>query len=105
MTYDSLMAHSIYLQSATSSQNSFGEWTNSYTSSTTATKCRVNPVSAKDIRSLPGLLDDVKYKVYCKSGSSIDRNMRAVYNSETYRVKEVLIDSSHHHRTAFLVLL
>ena len=105
MTYDSLMIHNIYLQSSTSSQNSFGEWINTYTTASTAEECRVNPVSAEELIKLPGAYDDVKYKVYCKSGSTIDRGMKAVYESNTYKVREVLIDSSHHHKKAYLALI
>jgi len=105
MTYDSLMIHDLYLQTTSSSQNAYGEWEKSYTTATTAIKCRVNPISAEDIRALPGVYDDVKYKVYCKSGAAITRDSRAQYNSITYRVKEVLDDSSHHNKKALLVLL
>jgi len=106
MTYNDLItSHTIYLQTKTSSQNAYGNWTETYTTNTTGETCRLNPIKAEELIQLQGAYDNVKYKAYCDIDSTIDRGMRVVYNSETYKVSEVLTDSSSHHKTAFLSLL
>jgi len=105
MTYEELLNTNIYLRTRTSSQNVIGEWTYTYTTSSTPTKCRMSPLSASERIDNSGLYDDVRYKCFCLSSSSIDRDSQATYNGENYRVKEVIIDSSFHHKTALLKLI
>jgi len=52
-----------------------------------------------------GRYDDVTYKVGFEYDSDVDRDSRLIYGGHTYRVKEVLIDSNAHHRTAYVVQL
>ena len=102
MSYESLLNNSIRLRTRYSSQNELGEWTYSYSSSSTPTKCRLVPISAIERIDRTGLYDDVRYKCFCLSSSTIDRDSRVDYSGKIYRVKEVVIDSSHHHKTALL---
>ena len=102
MTYSSLLNNSIKLRTKYSSQNELGEWNFAYSSSTTNTKCRMSPISNIEMIARPGLYEDVKYKCFCLSSASIDTNSQIDYNGVHYRVKELIIDSEHHHKTALL---
>jgi len=104
MTFDSLMIHNITKHSVVSSQNMLGEWTHTYTAGSTSIPCRINPLTAAEMTQLAGIYDDVKHKCYMKSSSTVTRGDRITYNDETYKVREVVIDSSSHHKTAYLVL-
>jgi len=105
MSYDSLLIHSVYLNSEASSQNDLGEWTVTYTQGTTAYDCRYSPIKAEEVTQLPGDYNDVRYKCFCKSSNTITRGMKVSDGNHDYRVKEVIIDSSGHHKTAYLVML
>lgn len=102
MTFDSLLNTHINIQSKYSSQNSYGEWTYSYSGASTNTVCRLMPLTARERIDTTGLFDNVKYKCFCTSGTAIDRDNRITHAGETYRVREVIIDSSFHHKTALL---
>ena len=103
MTYEGLLNNSIKLRTKYSSQNLLGEWTFTYSSASDSTICRMSPITASERIDKTGLYDDVKYKCFCLSSASISRDSQAEYNSKYYRIKEVIIDSSHHHKTALLV--
>ena len=105
MSYEGLLNNSILLRTRSSSQNILGEWTYSYTNSSTPTICRVSPLSISERIDTTGLFDDVRYKCFCLSGANIRRDSQVVYAGENYRVKEVIIDSSFHHKTALLQLI
>jgi len=102
MTFESLLEHNCYLVTKASSQNYFNEWTFTWTDSTTITKCRMVPVSAFERIDTQGRLDDVRYKGYFLSGTSISVDNRVKYNNNYYRVKECYYDSSFHHITTIL---
>jgi hypothetical protein len=105
MSFESLLNSSLYLRTRYSSQNLLGEWEFAYSSSSTPTKCRVMPLTASERIDTTGLFDNVKYKCFCLSSASISRDSQVMYNNELYRVKETLMDSSHHHRTGLLQLI
>ena len=102
MTYQGLLNNSIKLRDKYSSQNEIGEWTYTYSSSSDNTKCRMSPISNMEMITRPGLYEDVKYTCFCLSSASIDTNSLIDYNGIYYRVKQVTLDSSHHHKTALL---
>jgi len=105
MAFTDLLEHTIYLQTVTSSQNAFGEWTESYTTSTTGTSCRMSPLTGEEMTAATGRWDDVSYKGFFASGTSINLTDRLVYGSDTFRVKDRIIDSNFHHITTLLVKL
>jgi hypothetical protein len=105
MTFESLLNNSIYLRTRYSSQNLLGEWEYAYSSSSILTKCRIAPLTASERIDSTGLFDNVKFKCYCLASSSINRDSQVMYNNELYRVKEVIIDSSSHHKTGLLQLI
>ena len=103
MSYEGLLIHDMYLETKYSSQDVLGSWEYTFSSATSTTDCRMSPLSAMERRDVTGRYDDVKYKCFCKSSSSITRDQRLTWNNEDYRIKEVIIDSSGHHKTAYLV--
>jgi len=105
MTYEGLLNDSIRFQTKASSQNDLGEWTYSWTTGSTGVICRMSPLSAMERLDQTGRYDDVSYKCFCESSAAIIRGDRAVWNSDTYRIKEVILDSSKHHKTGYLVIL
>ena len=74
MTYESLLTHSSYLRTKASSQNAFGEWVYTWTTSTTTTPCRMSPITATERIEYPGRFEDVKYRGFFKAGASISIN-------------------------------
>ena len=103
MTFEGLLNDN--LRTRYSSQNLLREWNYTYSSSTTPTKCRVSPLSASERIDRTGLYDNVAYKCFCLSSASITRDSQIEYASEYYRVKQVIQDSSFHHKTGLLQLI
>ena len=102
MTFTGLLIHTVTSQTATSSQNTLGEWTYSYANGSSIT-CRCSPISAEQRTELSGYYDDVKYHCFMDDSESVSRGDKLIYNSNTYRVKEVILDSNSHHKTCLLV--
>lgn len=103
MSYDSLTdIHSCYIGTKSSSQNSLDEWTYTWTYSSTETKCRMSPITAKERIELPGKYEDVSFRGFFKSGTSITISNRIRYNSADYRIRELYYDSSRHHISTML---
>jgi hypothetical protein len=105
MTYEGLLNTNIYLRTRASSQNILGEYIHTYTTSTTPVKCRIVPIRVAERIENPGLFDDVSYTCYCLSSASIQRDSQISYAGEYYRVKEMELDSSFHHKKALLKLV
>lgn len=103
MTFSSLLNNNILLQTKYSSQNDFGEWTYTYSGASTATKCRISPLSMAERIDNTGMFHDVTYKCFCLSSAGIVKDSRVNYAGDSYRIKEVLLDSESHHKTALLV--
>jgi len=103
MTFTSLLIHSVTPKTKASSQNALGEWSYTYTDGTDIT-CRCSPVTAEQRMNLSGWYDDVKYNCFMDDSESVSRGDIIEYNSENYKVKELILDSSSHHKTALLVL-
>jgi hypothetical protein len=97
MTFDSLMIHQAYLGTYSSSQNSLDEWKRTWTYSDTSTDCRMQTVTAEQIKTLPGEFDNVRLIGYFESGTSVDVDNRVRYNSKDYIVRSKYTDSSGHH--------
>ena len=111
MSFTGLLIHTIYKSTATSSQNDFGEWTHAYTSQTSSPiTCRVSPIyggslSNKEEIIITGKYDDVKYRCFMDDSESIYTGDRIIYDSKEYRVKEMIVDSTGHHKSALLTEL
>ena len=103
MSYEGLLNNNIYLNTKTSSQNIYGEWIYTYSTSTTPTKCRVVPIRVSETIDRQGLYSDVAYTCYTLSSASISRDSQVTYNGIQYRVKQSEMDSSFHHKKSLLV--
>jgi len=104
MTFESLLVHKVSSQTKVSSQNALGEWSYSYTDNAAIT-CRCSPVTASQTMLISGWYDDVKYNCFMDDSESVSRGDRLEYSGDTYRVKDIILDSSTHHKTALLVLI
>ncbi len=105
MTFESLLIHSIYKSTQTSSQNDLGEWLYTYTTGTTAISCRVNPLSNAERLDPSGWFSDVRYNIYMDESESISAGDRITYSSEEYDVKDCVTDSSSHNKKASVRLI
>jgi len=63
----------------------------------------MSPITASERIELAGRLDDVRYRGFFKSGTSLTVDNRIKFESQYYRVKERYYDSSRHHITCLLV--
>jgi len=102
MTFTSLLTDSVTLQTAYSSQNSFLDWTYTYSSASTTTKCRLTPISSYERIDPEGRFIDIRYFAYFESGASINEGDRLIHGNETLIVKECIIDAESHHKEAYL---
>jgi len=102
MSYISLMEHTCYLVTKASSQNYLGEWTYTWTDSTSKTDCRMSPLTASERIEAQGRFDDVSFRGFFKSGTSITVDNRIKYRNKHYVVKEMSYDSNFHHITTLL---
>ena len=105
MTFDSLLIHTCYLGIKTTTTNALGEIKESWSYSTTATKCRMSPVSASQKLELPGEYQDVKYLAFFKPDVNISAGDRIKFNGNEYLIKSASLDSTSHHITASIMEL
>jgi len=105
MTFESLLVHSIYKRTLTSSQNMLGEWIYTYADGSIAVSCRINPISNRERIDAGGRWDDVRYICYMDYSESINTGDHVTYGGNDYRMKEVVIDSSSHNRKGYMVEL
>ena len=105
MSFESLLVHSCYFGVPASSQNTLGEWEFSWTYSTTATDCRVVPITDRERISSPGRFDNVMSRIYFKPDETIHLDHRLKYGSEFYTLVDLRFDSSSHHQQAFVTKL
>jgi len=102
MSFDALLTHDSYLVTKASSQNYLGEWTYTWTDSTTVTECRMSPITATQKIQMIGKYDDVTYFGFFKSGTAVTFNNRVKFEGLYYQVKSRQYDSSRHHITCML---
>jgi len=105
MSFEGLLTHNSYLVTKSSSQNYLGEWTYTWTDSSTVTNCRMSPVTAATSIELSGRYDDIRYTGFFKSGTAISADNRVKFENKYYIVKERYYDSSRHHITCLLAEL
>ena len=102
MSFDSLLNTDIYLVTKGSSQNYLGEWTYTWTDSTSTTKCRLSPITIAQRIQMAGAYDDVNYFGFFASGTAVTFNSRVKYGSSYYEIRERQYESSNHHITCTL---
>jgi len=103
MSYDSLLIHTCYIGTETTSTNEFGELKpSSWSYSSTGTLCRFSPLTLREQSEIGGKYENISYRVFFKSGASVTLGGRIRYNSEDYLIRERYYDSSGHHITCLL---
>jgi len=113
MSFNDLLIHKIYKSIATSSQNDFGEWNITYTTGTSPITCRVSPWTMTEELILNrgqtvipvGVWDNVKYKCFMDVDEPIYAGDQIMYDSKIYRVKDVITNSTSHHKSILVVEL
>jgi len=94
MTFESMLEHTIYKYTLTSSQNELGEWVASYTTSGSI-DARFIPASDEDVAYYGGRYENLAGKIYVDYSESIKPGDRISYENQMYLVNEVLYDSEH----------
>lgn len=84
------------------SSNSLGEDTTTMSYSESGIKCRLVPITAEQLREMPGEFENIRYTAYFLSSQTLTTNDEIHYNGNTYRVREVYDDSSGYVRKALL---
>jgi len=103
MTYDSLMIHSCYIGTETTSTNEFGESKpSSWSYATTAEDCRFMPITLRERSEIGGQYQNITYRVFFKSGSSVILGDRIKRGTTEYLIRERYYDSSGHHITCLV---
>jgi len=100
--YESLLNKTVARYTQTISSNALGEDVVTMTFDTSGIKCRLVPVSAEQLRELPGEFEDVKFNGYFLSSQAITTDDEIHYGGNTYRVREVYDDSSGYVRKTLL---
>jgi hypothetical protein len=103
--YETLLNKTVSRYTETTSKNDFGEDVESWNYEESGIKCRLVPISAKQKNEMPGEYEDVKYTGYFLSTQSLSTDDRIVYDSDTFRVREVYDDSSGYVRKTLLSLV
>ena len=102
MSFDSLLVNECTLQTSYSSQNEWKDWTYTYSSASTATKCRLTPISEFERIESMGRFDDVRYFGYFQSSAAITEGNRLTYQGGTYIIRESSIDATGHHKEVLI---
>jgi len=102
MGLNSLLTHNVYIQTKSETTNAWGETTETWTTPSTTTKCRMSPISNEVRMKSVGRFENVEYEAFFASGTNITTDNRVVYNDNTYMVREVKIDSIGNHVEAML---
>ena len=97
MSFSSLLVHTVYIQSKTTSSDGWGETIETWTTSSTGTKCRMSPISDEVRMQSAGRFENVDYKCFMEYGTSVTTDNRLVWGSETFMIREVKTDSMNHH--------
>jgi len=100
--YESLLNRTVARYTETTSTNALGEDVVTMTYNASGIKCRLVPITAEQIKELPGEFEDVKFTGYFLSSQTLTTDDEIHYNSDTYRVREVYDDSSGYVRKALL---
>ena len=102
MSFNDLLKNRCTLQTSYSSQNSWGDWTYTYSSASSETECRLTPMSAFETIDNMGRYDDVRYFGYFKSSSTIKQGNRLRIGGNTYIIREVVCDAEGHHKEVLI---
>jgi len=105
MTFEDLLSHHCQLGSLSTSSNSLGEVKQYWTYSSTDTICRFVPIVASQRVELAGHFDNVKYTAYLESGAAVSGGKRIQFGGKEYRINDMHLDSSYHHKVCLVAEL
>jgi hypothetical protein len=100
--YEGLLNKKVSRYTSTVSSNALGESIITMEFDTSGIRCRLVPVSAKQLMEMPGKFDDVRYTGYFLSNQDITNDDEIKFDGDTYRIREVYTDSSDHTQRALL---
>lgn len=100
--YEGLLNSTVARYTQTISSNSLGESTITMEYDASGIKCRLVPISAKQLMEMPGKFDDVRYTGYFLYDQELTTDDEIKFGGSTYRVREVYTDSSGHTQKTLL---
>ena len=100
--YESLLNRSVARYTKTISSNSIGEDIVTMTYNESGIKCRLVPITAEQLRELPGKFENIKYTGYFLSGQTLTTDNEIHYKGDVYRIRDVYTDSSGYVKKAIL---
>jgi hypothetical protein len=65
-------------------------------------KCKLDPVTAEQLRELPGKFENVRYTGYFLSSQTLTTDDEVHYDGDTFRVRDVYVDSQGYTKKALL---
>ena len=103
--YETLLNNTVAIYTKSSSTNALGESINTWVYSASGVKCRLVPVTAEILPTLPGETQNIQYVAYFLSSQSLNINDRVKYNSKTYTIDNLFLDSEGYTQKALLKAL
>jgi len=100
--YESLLNRTCSRWTETISSNALGEDVVTMSYCESGIKCRIQTIDATQLRELPGKFEDVKHTAYFLSGQSLSTDDEIHYKGDTYRVRDVYVDSEGYTKKALL---
>lgn len=100
--YRSLLNSTVARYTQSISSNAWDEDSESWNYEESGIRCRLQPISAVQRKELPGEFEDVKYNAYFLSTQTITTEDEIHFGDNSYRVREVMDDSSGYVRKALL---
>ena len=100
--YEGLLNRRVSRWTETISSNALGEDTITMTYSESGVKCKLDPVSADQQMQMPGKFENVRYTGYFLSSQTLTTDDEIHYGGDTYRVREVYVDSQGYTKKALL---
>jgi len=100
--YESLLNRTVSRYTQSVSSNALGEDIVTMTYSVSGIKCRLVPITAEQLKELPGEFEDIKFTGYFLSSQTLTTDDELHYGGNIYRVREVYDDSGGYVRKALL---
>ena len=102
MSFKSLLTHSVYIQTKSTTTNAWNEPIETWTSPSTTTKCRMSPIRDEVRMQSAGRLENVDYEAFFDYDTTITVDNRVLWGSETFAVRDVTTDSINFCKKALL---
>ena len=100
--YESLLNTTVSVYTKSSTTNELGESINTWSYLASGVKCRLVPVTAEILPTLPGETQNIQYVAYFLSSQALSVNDRIKYNSKVYTIDNLFLDSEGYTQKALL---